>query len=218
VTVWQYLVLAGFGAFHGLNPGMGSLIALAAGLREHSRPALLKTLPLIAAGHALSVFAAALLITLVRSVVTTQLVAIVGGTVLVGVGLWRAFQGRHRHDSAFRPTGGQLITWSFLMSSVHGAGLALLPVLVAMPVDGAALGAHVHGATVHIGVSLWTGLCATTVHTVAMITVAGGLALLAFELMAVAALRADRWLNLDLVWAFALIGSGILTVSLSLIP
>jgi hypothetical protein len=127
--LWQYLdlALAGFGAFHGLNPGMGWLIALAAGVQERSRIALLRTLPPIAAAHALSILAAAFLVSLLRSVVTTRLVAIGGGAALVTFGLWRAFSHRHDHAFGFRLSDGQLVVWSFLMSSMHGAGTPRSP-------------------------------------------------------------------------------------------
>ena len=81
MTLWQYFALAGFGAVHGLNPGMVWLIALAAGVRERSRTALVKTLLPIAAGHALSILVAAYPVSVLRSVVTTRLVAIVGGVI-----------------------------------------------------------------------------------------------------------------------------------------
>jgi hypothetical protein len=219
MTFWQYFALAGFGAFHGLNPGMGWLIALAAGVRERSRTALMKTLPPIAAGHALSILVAAYLVSVLRSVVTTRLVAIVGGVVLVVFGLWRAFSRRHDHVLGFRLSDGQLVIWSFLMSSVHGAGLALLPILVATPVDATALGGHVHaGVAGQASASLWIGLAATVVHTTSMIAVTAAMALVAFEVTGLRVLRIRAWFNLDLAWAFALVASGVLTVALTLIP
>ena len=52
---WPWLELAGLGAFHGLNPAMGWLFAVALGLHRHSRRLVwLSPLPL-AAGHALSI-------------------------------------------------------------------------------------------------------------------------------------------------------------------
>jgi hypothetical protein len=219
VTPWQYFALAGFGAFHGLSPGMGWLVALAAGVRERSRIVLSKTLIPIASGHALSVFTAAFLVTLLRSVVTTQVVAIVGGCILVTVGVWRAFSRRHEHGMGFQLSNGQLVGWSFLMSSVHGAGLALLPILVATPVAPATLGGHVHGEIgAQTGVSLWIGVSATAVHTLAMVAVTGGIALIAFQLTSLPVLRIESWFHLDRVWALALIGSGVATVTLALIP
>jgi hypothetical protein len=197
---------------------MGSLVAVAAGVRDRSRTVLLKTLPPIAGGHALSIFVAAFLVTLLRSVQTTRLVAVVGGVVLVGSGLWRAFSRRHDQALGFRLSGGQLVVWSFLMSSVHGAGLALLPILVATRVDTTALAGHVHGEVgLPASTSLWIGSTATLVHTASMIAVTGAVALLVFELTGLRAPRITTWLNLDLMWAFALVGSGILTAAFSLI-
>jgi len=219
MTAWQYLAIAGFGAFHGLNPGMGWLVALAAGVHDRSRTALLRALVPIAAGHALAVFVAAFLVSLLRSVVRTQWVAIGGGIVLVGFGLWRAFARRHDHELGFRLSDGQLVTWSFLMASVHGAGLALLPILVATPVDAATLGGHVHGGlTGQAGASLWVGLTATLVHTLAMVGVTAVIALACFQVVGLRALGGGAWLKLEWVWTVALITSGVLTVVLTLAP
>ena len=62
MAAWQYMVLAGLGAFHGLNPGMGWLLALAGGVRERRRTAIAATLGPIALGHAASVFVIATLV------------------------------------------------------------------------------------------------------------------------------------------------------------
>ncbi|MBV1854876.1 hypothetical protein [Catellatospora tritici] len=216
MSAWQYILLAGLGAFHGLNPGMGWLIAVAAGLRESSRTAALRVLLPVAGGHALSVFAVATLVGLAVSVGGAQLVAIVGGALLVGFGLWQLRAGGHLHWRALRPTGRQLVGWSFLMSSVHGAGLALLPVLVAVPVTAA--GGHHHGAVAAGGqVSALTGLAATAVHTAAMVVVAAAIALVVLQVLAVRALRVSSWLDLDRVWAVALISSGAITIALALL-
>ena len=53
--IWPWLALAGLGAFHGLNPGMGWLFAVALGMHRHDgRIVRLSVVP-IAFGHALSV-------------------------------------------------------------------------------------------------------------------------------------------------------------------
>jgi len=207
VTVWQLLALAGLGAFHGLNPGMGWLFAVAIGLQERSRAALVRSLGPIAAGHAASVLVIAGLVGVFRSVLATRLVAIAGGLVLVGFGLWRALSKRHFRWAGMRLSAAQLTAWSFLMSSVHGAGLMLLPVLVAGPVPA---GGHAHLAST-AGAGLWTGLAATVVHTVAMVAVAGAVALLVYEVVGLRILR-SAWVNLDRVWAYALVVAGLATV------
>jgi hypothetical protein len=204
------VALFAMGAFHGLNPGMGWLFAVATGYQERSRRAVLLALAPIAAGHAASILVVAGLVAALQSFVATRAVAIGGGAVLVGFGLWRALSRRHFRWAGMRLTPVQLSGWSFLMSSIHGAGLMLVPVLVAGDLTAGA--AHAHHAT---GPPLWGGFLATAVHTAGMVSVAGAVALLVYQ---VAGLRFRRaaWLNLDRVWAFALVGAGIATVAVAI--
>src|SRR5947207_15548144 len=62
-----WLALFGLGAFHGINPGMGWLFAVALGLQEQKRGAVLRALPPIALGHALSVGTIVALVLLARA-------------------------------------------------------------------------------------------------------------------------------------------------------
>jgi len=205
------LALAAMGAFHGLNPGMGWLFSVAAGIQERSRTAVLRALGPIAAGHAGSIFVVAGLVGALQSVVATRLVAIGGGIVLVGLGLWRALS-RHVGRAGLHLPAAQLAGWSFLMSSVHGTGLMLVPVLVA----GAPATGHHHGASPATA-TLWTGFLATAVHTGAMLTVAGAIALAVFQVAGPRILCSAR-LNLDRIWAFALIAAGLATTAAALRP
>lgn len=193
---------------------MGWLFAVAIGLQERSRAALLRSLPPIAAGHALSVLVIAGLVGVFESVLTTRLVAIGGGVVLVGFGLWRALSRRHFRWAGMRLSAGQLVAWSFLMSSVHGAGLMLLPVLVAGQAPAAAHGMTHGGMVMAAGASLWTGLAATLVHTLAMVAVAGTVAVVVYEIVGLRILR-TAWVNLDAIWAYALVGAGVATVAVA---
>src|SRR4051812_11419922 len=52
---WPWLTLAGLGMFHGLNPAMGWLFAVALGLHRHSRQVVVVSLLPVALGHALSI-------------------------------------------------------------------------------------------------------------------------------------------------------------------
>jgi hypothetical protein len=210
MTTTALFALAAMGAFHGLNPGMGWLFAVAIGFQERSRTAVLRALAPIATGHAVSIFVVAGLVSALQSVIATRFVAIGGGIVLVGFGLWRALSQRHFRWAGMRLSAPQLAGWSFLMSSVHGAGLMLVPVLVA---GAPATTPHHHGAAMATA-PLWTGFLATAVHTVAMVTVAGVVALLVFQVVGLRILR-SAWINLDKVWAFALVGAGIATVAVA---
>ncbi|GAA0962790.1 hypothetical protein [Actinocorallia libanotica] len=205
VTLASLLAL---GAFHGLNPGMGWLFAVARGLQERSRARMLASLPAIAAGHAASVAVVAVLVSLTRSVVATQAVAIAGGALLAGFGLWRLLSQRHFRWVGMRLSLWQLAFWSFLMSSAHGAGLMLLPVLTSMEGGG---GAHDHGLGAGAGDAVSAAVFVTGVHTLAMFAAAGAVAVIVYEVVGLAVLR-RAWFNLDRVWAVALIGAGAATL------
>lgn len=196
MTVTAALLL---GAFHGLNPAMGWLFAVARGLQERSRSRLLASLPAIAAGHLASVALVAVVVGATGSLVTGTVLAVAGGVTLVGFGLWRLLSQRHFRWVGMRLSLPQLAAWSFLMSSVHGAGLMLLPVLTGMPAAG------------HHGHAMSGGLLVAGIHTLAMFVTATVIAVIVYEIVGVAILR-KAWFNLDRMWAFALIGAGVFSL------
>lgn len=57
--------------------------------------------------------------------------------------------------------------------------------------------------------SLWIATLAVALHTLAMLMVTGAIALIVYEWVGLGFLRRG-WLNLDLVWSLALIGTGLL--------
>jgi hypothetical protein len=211
--------LLALGAFHGLNPGMGWLFAVARGLQERGttpegrrrgRSLVLQSLPAIAAGHAASILLVALVVTLTRSVLATQIVSIGGGVLLVGFGMWRLLSKRHFRWVGMRLSLWQLACWSFLMSSACGAGLMLLPVLThagpSHPMAGMS-GMSTGGP----GSAVGTAFFVTGVHTLAMLTVAGTIAVVVYEVVGLSILR-RAWFNMDRLWAAALIGAGAATL------
>ncbi|MCG5436811.1 hypothetical protein [Micromonospora foliorum] len=206
MTVSTLATLAALGAFHGLNPAMGWLFAVARGLQERSRLALLRALPPIAAGHLASVAIVAALVAATRSVTASTALAVVGGVLLVAFGMWRLLSERHFRWAGMRLSAAQLAGWSFLMSSAHGAGLMLLPVLVAEPVPGGHSG---HLAAAPVGAL--SGLAAAGVHTVAMLGVALAVALLVYHVLGVGVLR-RAWFNVDRLWAGVLVAAGVVTL------
>ncbi|MCF0093864.1 hypothetical protein [Micromonospora sp. MH99] len=206
MTLGTIATLAALGAFHGLNPAMGWLFAVARGLQERSRMALLRALPPIAAGHLASVAIVAALVTATRSVTASTALAVVGGLLLVGFGLWRLLSERHFRWAGMRLSAAQLTGWSFLMSSAHGAGLMLLPVLVAEPVPGGHSG---HLAAAPLGAL--PGLAAAGVHTVAMLGTALVVAVLVYQVLGVGVLR-RAWFNVDRLWAGVLVAAGLVTL------
>lgn len=184
------------GAFHGLNPAMGWLFAVARGLQERSVDRLLQSIPAIAAGHLGSVALVALVVAATGSLVTGTVLAVGGGVVLVVFGLWRLLSSRHFRWVGMRLSLWQLAAWSFLMSSAHGAGLMLLPVFTVQ---------HTHGHAVS------GGLAVAAYHTLAMFLVAGTIAVIVYKVAGLAVLR-RAWFNVDRMWAVALVCAGVLTV------
>jgi hypothetical protein len=209
---WAHLVaLAGLGAFHGFNPAMGWLFAVARGMQERSRGAPLRSLPPIAAGHLASVAIVAVVVSATSSVVAANIVGVVGGLVLVGYGLWRLLSERHFRWAGMRLSPAQLAGWSFLVSSAHGAGLMLLPVLATGTPAGTGHVGHV--AAPAAGGAL-TGLAAAGVHTIAMVAVMALCATLVYEFVGVSILR-TAWFNMDKLWAGVMVGAGALTIALT---
>ncbi|MDQ3707857.1 MAG: hypothetical protein M3387_00845 [Actinomycetota bacterium] len=203
-------ILLGLGAFHGLNPGMGWLFAVALGLQERSKRALLQALPPIAAGHAAAVLVALLALRGLREVVSPQQVALATAALLVAFGAWRLASRRHPRWVGMRVNRRDLVLWSFLMASAHGAGLMLLPVLLATAHTVPAGDAHpVTGLVAATAVDLDGGaIAAAAVHTVAMLAAMAGAAVVVYDHVGVALLR-RAWFNVDVFWAAALVAAGI---------
>lgn len=219
MTAGQLAVLVALGAFHGLNPAMGWLFAVARGMQERSRTVLLHSLPPIAAGHLASVAIVAAVVSATESVVAGNLVAIVGGVVLVGFGLWRLLSARHFRWAGMRLSAAQLAGWSFLMSSAHGAGLMLLPVLATTSAPAPPAGHATHLAAAPAGLAgtpaaALEGLFAAGVHTVSMFVAMAACGLLVYEFVGLSVLR-RAWFNMDRVWAAVLVAAGALTIALA---
>jgi hypothetical protein len=206
--LWPWLALAGLGLFHGMNPAMGWLFAVALGLQRDSAAAVASALPPIALGHAAAIAIAALIVIAARSAIDTTLLRLAAAGCLIGFGAFRLAHG-YRHS--FR-TGTQvgffdLALWSFLMATAHGAGLMVTPLLLELPPEAATShGAHDPVMVAFAG-SLWIGLLAVAVHTLAMLIAAGLIAWLIFAWIGLSVLR-RAWINFDLVWSIALVVTG----------
>jgi hypothetical protein len=214
----SWLTLFGLGAFHGINPGMGWLFAVALGLQEKSRRAVLAALPPIALGHALSIGAVAGVLWLAQASLPERALRYGAAAVLFGFGLYRLVRSRHPAWVGMRVGFLDLTAWSFLMASAHGAGLMLVPVLLhwsegdasrhGMPMGSMSHAAHLgHMSQVADGGSPLRWLAAVGVHTLGHLLVAAFIALLVYEKLGLALLQ-RAWFNLDLLWVIALMLSG----------
>jgi hypothetical protein len=196
---WEIGALLALGAFHGLNPAMGWLFATWTGLQQRSRGALVAALGPIAAGHALSMALTLLVVEELRVVASDTSIRIAGAVALLAFALWRVVSShRHARWVGMRLKRRELALWSFLMSTAHGAGLMLIPIAVGV-------GARPSGNMI-MPSSLTPLAGAVGIHTLAMIAVAGAIAIGVYQFFGVGILRRG-WLNLDRIWPYAL-GAG----------
>jgi len=208
MTFGWWLALAGLGAFHGINPAMGWLFAVALGLHRRSRTVVLQSLIPIAFGHALAIAVAALALVVLATIVDQRAIRMVSGVVLIGWAVYhRLYGSRHRVRVGMRVGMVGLGLWSFVMATGHGAGLMLLPILLRLDPPGSSAG-HLAGHSIPAA-SLSLPLAAIGVHTLAMLAVTGAMALLVYEWIGLAFLRRG-WINLDLLWTAALVVTGLL--------
>lgn len=196
---WAVGALLALGAFHGLNPAMGWLFATWIGLQQRALRGLVAALGPIAAGHAASMALTVLIVEELRVLASDTAIRIGGAAALVAVAAWRIVRS-HRHPRwvGMRLNRRELALWSFLMSSAHGAGLMLIPVAVG-------LGVHSRGDMI-MPSSLAPLAGAVALHTLAMVAVAGAIAVAVYQFVGVGILRRG-WLNLDRLWPYAL-GAG----------
>ncbi len=198
-----WLALAGLGAFHGLNPAMGWLFAVALGLQRGSRGTVYASLLPIAAGHALSVAAVVTAAVLLGAFVDRHALMQLAGVLLVGWAGYHAVWGHRGRVRVGMTAGmGALALWSFLMATSHGAGLMLVSVLAPICLSDTPARALVGSG------SLGVGLAAVAVHSAAMLAVTFALAAAVYEWIGVGILR-RAWINLDLAWSAALALAGL---------
>jgi hypothetical protein len=201
--VWPWAALVLLGAYHGVNPGMGWLFAVARGLQERSRRAVLGSLLPIAIGHEASIVIVVIAVSLTEELVPPFFVRLLAALVLVSFGAYKLVRPRS-HPSGFGMRVGPagLAMWSFLMSSAHGAGLMLAPVLLGLPVYAA-----YHSLS---EISL-QAVAAASLHVAAMLFVMGLVSVVVYEKVGLGILRRG-WFNLDLAWSLVLIASGAVTL------
>jgi hypothetical protein len=205
--LWLMLLL---GVYHGLNPGMGWLFAVALGMQEQKGSAVARSLIPIAVGHAVAIGSVVLTSVFLGMTLPLIVIRYLVAALLVGMGIYCLV--RHRHPRWVRMQVGfrDLTVWSFLMASAHGAGLMVMPVLLRSNTVEAQSRIAGHNHTSQTLTPL-AGMLATGVHTVAYLAVTGLLAWVVYRKLGLALLR-KAWLNFDLVWAAALVTTGLVTL------
>jgi hypothetical protein len=200
--LWLWLAVAGLGLFHGVNPAMGWLFAAGLGLNRGSERVVWLSLIPIALGHALAVAIVLTAVLALGFVIEPLPLQRLAAIVLIAWGAWHAFYGsRHKVRVGMQTGLAGLFVWSFLMANAHGAGLMLIPAVI--PLCLAATPAHELTASGSVTVAL----LALALHTGAMLLAIAAISIAVYKWIGVAFLRRG-WINLDLLWAVALMVCG----------
>jgi hypothetical protein len=204
-----WLTLAGLGVYHGVNPAMGWLFAVSRGMQERSRRAVLRSLVPIAIGHEASIALVAVLVLGLSTTTDPRALRIGAAVALVAFGIFRFVKPRaHFRWTTMRVNRRELGWWSFLMSTAHGAGLMVAPVILGLRAS--------HGP--HDDMAMLTGgplditAVGLAVHVLAMVAVMGAIAYVVYERVGLQILR-RAWLNSDQVWAGAFVVAGLVTLT-----
>jgi hypothetical protein len=218
-----WLSLLALGAAHGINPAMGWLFAVGRGLQERDRRAVWRALGPLALGHAVAIAVAVLLAIALGQMLPMGWLRWIVAAALLAVGVDGLVRHRHVRLGGMRVTARELATWSFLMASVHGAGLMVLPFVLGAAASGSAVTSHHHHTVGLVGGQthpLLTasvsgvdpiGVTAPLIHTLGYLAVTAALAVVVYEKVGLRILR-RAWINVNVVWAVALIAAALMSI------
>jgi len=205
--LWLTLLL---GVYHGINPGMGWLFAVALGMQEEKASAVARSLFPIAVGHGLAIGGVVLTAAFLGRALPLVSIRYSVAALLVALGIYSLLG--HGHPRWVRMQVGfrDLTVWSFLMASAHGAGLMLVPVLLGSSTVEAHTSTAGHNHLPPLA-SPVMGMLATGIHTVGYLAATGLMAWVVYRKFGLALLR-KAWFNFNLVWGAALVATGLLTL------
>jgi hypothetical protein len=207
--VWLALFL--LGCYHGLNPAMGWLFAVALGLQERSIAAVVRAVVPITLGHVISVAVVVLLAAFAAVSLPHAVVHGAVAAILLSFGAYRLVRSRHPRWVGMRVGFWGLTFWGFLMASAHGAGLMLVPFVTASPAfTQSAMSMPMPQVRPAEGEYL-LGLLMVGMHTLGYVLTMTAIALVVYAKFGVSFLR-RAWLNVDLVWGVALIAAGVVAL------
>jgi len=199
------------GAYHGINPGMGWLFAVALGMQRGSARGVWGALPPIALGHAAAVGVVLLIVGLAQVVIPMDTLRVLVASMLTMLGLYRLWRHRHPRYGGMQVGFRDLTVWSFLMASAHGAGFMVVPFVMSAPPMLAAAGhEHMHHMAAAANGAAAGGM-AVAVHTLSYLIVMTVAAWLVYRKLGLSLLR-RAWLNVDWVWAGALVLTGLVVL------
>jgi hypothetical protein len=212
-ALWPWAVLFLLGAYHGVNPGMGWLFAVALGMQQKRAAAVWQALVPIATGHFVAIGLVVAAAAIAGAVLPLLYVKIAAAVVLLAFGIYRLVRKSHPRWGGMQIGFRDLCIWSFLMASAHGAGFMLLPILLKMSAvhSSASLGDSTHHLHMLGFATPWTAVSALLVHTLGYLVVTGLIAFVVYQKLGLEVLR-KNWVNLDLIWAVALIVTALFTL------
>ena len=176
-------------------------------MQEGRRAAVWRALIPLTIGHCLAIGAAVLVAAAGGIALTPKHLRWPVGLLLIGLGFWQCYRHRHVKWASMRVGMGGLTWWSFLMASAHGAGLMVLPFFLSMTTAAEAPACHGYATQAGIGAG------ATLVHGVGYLAATAAAAWMVVHYFGLGLLR-EAWINLDIIWAGALIITGTLTLIL----
>jgi hypothetical protein len=193
---------------------MGWLFAVSRGMQERSRRAVLRSLVPIAIGHEMSIALVAALVVGLEVVTDSSTLRMVAAAVLFAFGIFRFVKPRaHFRWTSMRVSDRELTLWSFLMSTAHGAGIMVAPVLIGLQgtIDRSGAKAHDQADLGLLNASLGVGAVGIALHVAAMLAVMGVVAIVVYERLGLKVLR-TAWLNTDRLWAAAFVLAAFITL------
>ena len=197
------------GAYHGINPGMGWLFAVALGMQQGRASGVWRALPPIALGHAAAVGVVVAVAAIAQVVIPLEILKLVIAATLVTLGAYRLWRHRHPRFGGMQVGFRDLAIWSFLMASAHGAGVMVLPFVIQVEAAVSAEGPHAHAASV--ASAPLTDALAVGIHTLTYLIVTTLIAWIVYRKVGLAILR-TAWFNLDWLWAGALVVTGLVVL------
>jgi hypothetical protein len=208
--VWLALFL--LGCYHGINPGMGWLFAVALGLQERSAKGVMRAVVPITLGHIVSVSLVVSLALLAAFWLPHRVVHFAAAGILLAFGAYKLVRVRHPRWVGMRVGFWGLTFWGFLMATAHGAGLMLLPFVTASSAnsrDAMAMTMPMpqQPAAAHFA----PGWLIISTHTLGYLLAMSVIAIVVYDRFGVNFLR-RAWFNVDLIWAIALIVAGLIAL------
>jgi hypothetical protein len=213
--VWVTLIV--LGVYHGINPAMGWLFAVSQGMQHQSRRAMARSLVPIAIGHELSIALVAALVLGASATIPSAALHLAAAISLFAFGIFRFVKPRaHWRWTTMRVNDRELTAWSFLMSTAHGAGLMVAPVLIGLQgvaqasahsraTDNTDVGMLHHVPLIPSGIGI-------ALHVLSMVVVMGVIAFIVYEKVGLEVLR-RAWVNTDRLWAGTFIAAAVFTLA-----